>query len=327
MFWTLRSMVIPLFISIAHPIPKADLYHSVSTGYAGVVASMAKFTHRAPFLLTEHGIYSREREEELIKAEWVKGHFKDIWIQYFHSMSSCAYDFSNQVTSLFNKNKEIQMELGCAEEKIVIVPNGVSLEEFWDRRGFSRNHDQVNIGAIVRVVPIKDIKTMIQSFAIVKRDVPKAVFHIMGPTDDDEEYYEECLQLIKTLKIKDVIFTGAVNISEYIQDMDILVLSSISEGQPLAILEGLACRKPFVATNVGCCKELLYGNDDGIGEAGIVVPVMNYVEMAYGITRLAVNPNLRVQMGENGLNRVSSLYTKQQFIQNYRDLYRELVSM
>src|SRR5690606_33529735 len=90
MFWTVRSMLLPLFMTIREDIPEADIYHSVSTGYAGIVGALAKFQHNKPFLLTEHGIYSREREEEIIKANWVKGYFKDLWIQYFYRLSHCS---------------------------------------------------------------------------------------------------------------------------------------------------------------------------------------------------------------------------------------------
>ncbi|TXC74923.1 DUF3492 domain-containing protein, partial [Metabacillus litoralis] len=91
MFWALRSMVLPLFICMNQKLPEADLYHSVSTGYAGVLGALAKHQFQKPFVLTEHGIYTREREEEIIKASWIKGYFKDIWIDYFYNLSNCAY--------------------------------------------------------------------------------------------------------------------------------------------------------------------------------------------------------------------------------------------
>lgn len=326
MFWTLRSMVLPLFLSIVHPVPKADLYHSVSTGYAGVIGSLAKFLYQKPYLVTEHGIYTREREEEIIKSDWVKGHFKDLWIQYFYNMSNCAYLFSDQIVSLFKKNKEIQIEIGCPREKITIIPNGVNITDYEAiRKMYRREEEVINIGAIVRIVPIKDIKTMLQSFASVKREVPNAVFYIMGPLDEDDDYYQECLYLKDSLEIEDVIFTGEVNVKDYLKRMDLLVLSSISEGQPLAVLEGLASCKPFVTTDVGCCKELLLGENDGHGHAGVVVPVMHYADMAKGIIKLSKNEGIRRTMGENGYNRVSSLYTKDKFITSYKHLYQTLV--
>jgi polysaccharide biosynthesis protein PelF len=325
MYWTLRSMVLPLFLSIVHPVPEADLYHSVSTGYAGVIGSLAKYLYQKPYLLTEHGIYTREREEEIIKADWVKGQFKDLWIQYFYNMSNCSYYFADQVVTLFNKNKEVQIEIGCPKEKLTIIPNGVSLSDFHESSIQSQDEKVINIGAIVRIVPIKDIKTMLQSFAIVKREIPSAVLYIMGPVDEDEEYYQECLNLLNTLNVKDVIFTGEVNVKDYLRKMDIMVLSSISEGQPLALLEGMASGKPFVTTDVGSCKELLQGNHDGFGQAGLVVPVMHYSQMADAIIRLSKYEALRIKMGINGLNRVASIYTKEKFIDSYKHLYQTMV--
>lgn len=320
MFWTVRSMILPLFLTIRDELPQADLYHSVSTGYAGIVGAVAKHVNNKPFILTEHGIYSREREEEIIKADWVKGYFKDMWIQYFYRLSTCAYENADRVTTLFGRNKEIEIELGCDGKKIEIIPNGV---EFKNYMGLDQTKpsNQIYIGAIIRVVPIKDIKTMIQSFALIKEEVPNAVFFIMGSYEEDEEYYEECLQLVKSLKVKDVKFTGAVNIKDYIGKMDVLMLTSISEGQPLAILEGMAAGKPFVATNVGSCKELLEGLDDGIGPAGFVTPVMHYELLAQATIKLCVNAKLRTEMGQNALRRVQLHYKQEEVISNYRRLY------
>jgi hypothetical protein len=74
--WSLRSMYLTLFHVMNNPPPKADLYHSVSTGYAGIAASLGKYRFGSGYLLTEHGIYSREREEDIIKSDWVQGCFK-----------------------------------------------------------------------------------------------------------------------------------------------------------------------------------------------------------------------------------------------------------
>lgn len=320
-FWMVRSMLLPIFLILKSPIPEADIYHSVSTGYAGVVGSLGKYIYNKPFVLTEHGIYTREREEEIIKSHWVKGFFKNMWIEFFNNMSKCAYDKSDKVITLFNKNKEIEIELGCREDKVDIIPNGVDVSNFKDIPCKEENDENINIGAVIRVVPIKDIKTMIYSFNLVKQQIKNAKFYIMGPTDEDEEYYEECKQIVEGLEAKDIIFTGRVNIKEYVGRMDILVLSSISEGQPLAILEGMCFRKPFVATDVGSCKELLYGVNDEYGQAGFIVPVMNYEKMAEALIRLCRNEDLRKKMGSNAFNRVSNLYTIENFINGYKEIY------
>ncbi|CAH1218024.1 hypothetical protein PAECIP111893_04348 [Paenibacillus plantiphilus] len=324
MFWTVRSMLLPLMQLLREPIPEADIYHAVSTGYAGVIASFGKERYGKPMLLTEHGIYSREREEEIIKADWVKGYFKDIWIQFFYGLSHCAYNCADEVITLFKRNQEIEIELGCPADKITIIPNGVRVSDYEGLPAKGPDDPEIHIGAIVRVVPIKDIKTMLACFALVKRELPQAVFTIMGPYDDDMEYYEECLELLKLLDAKDIHFTGSVNIKSYIGKMDVIVLTSISEGQPLAILEALAAGKPCVTTDVGSCRELLHGRDDSFGPAGFVAPVMNEEELAAAIISLCRNDKLRMELGSNGKQRMSAEYTHDMFITRYDALYHSL---
>ena len=67
----MRSIYLPLFLTMQTEIPRADLYHCVATGYAGVLGAMAKHFYGSRLLISEHGIYTREREEELIKAKWI----------------------------------------------------------------------------------------------------------------------------------------------------------------------------------------------------------------------------------------------------------------
>ena len=53
------------------PMERLWVYHSISTGYGGILATLGSLTYDKPLFLTEHGIYTREREEELLRAKWV----------------------------------------------------------------------------------------------------------------------------------------------------------------------------------------------------------------------------------------------------------------
>ncbi len=324
-FWTTRSMLLPLFFLIQQDLPAADVYHSVAAGYAGAVGSLAATIYNKPFILTEHGIYSREREEEIIKCDWAKGDFKSIWINYFYCLTRLTYQKAVQVITMFGQNAEIQISLGCDPGKVHIIPNGIDVDQYEKIKPPADGEGAcITIAAVVRVVPIKDVITMLRSFFLVKQKIPQARFLIIGPIDENPEYYEECLKVVHTLELKDLQFTGAVDVKTYLEDVDILVLGSISEGQPLSILEGMASRRPFVATDVGSCRELIYGNGDGLGEAGIVVAMMDYENMAKAIITLAQDKQRRREMGINGHRRISRFYTIGGLLESYRKLYQDV---
>ena len=120
-------------------------------------------------------------------------------------------------------------------------------------------------------------------------------------------------------------FTGRVEVEDYLGKMDTLILTSISEGQPLTVLEGFAAKKPCIATNVGNCRGLLYGEADDFGPAGILTPVMGVEKIGEAILTLAGDPGLVSRMGAAGYRRVREHYTIQQMRRTYRGLYASLM--
>ena len=324
--WTMRSIYLPLFLILKTPIPKADIYHCVATGYAGILGGMAKSRYGCGLIVSEHGIYTREREEELIKATWVAGIYKNIWIDQFKKMSMLAYDKADVVTALYRHAKELQVELGCNESKSMITANGIKMSDYENIPGKTEEDEgYINIGAILRVTPIKDVKTMIRAFAFAKKIVPEIRLFIMGPTDEDEEYVAECMDLVEIMNLKDVFFTGSINVADYLGRMDFTMLTSISEGQPLTILESYAAKKPVIATDVGNCAGLIYGEDgDELGDAGILTHIMNTEELADAIVELARNPEKRNKLGETGHLRCQAKYQLEQMQEKYRELYNKV---
>lgn len=148
--------------------------------------------------------------------------------------------------------------------------------------------------------------------------------HIMGGVDD-EEYAEECYALVDQLKIKNIIFTGRVDIVKYMEKLDFTILTSISEGQPLSVLESFAARRPCVTTDVGCCRELLEGSEgDSFGRAGYYVAPMYREGLADAMEKLCVSEPRRRRMGVNAQNRVKTYYKHEDMMENYRKVYREV---
>ena len=165
---------------------------------------------------------------------------------------------------------------------------------------------------------------MINAFALVRARRPDAALYLIGPTDEDPEYYQECLELMANLGLEGIEFTGRVDVAQWYGRLDLVLLSSISEGQPLSVLEAMASRRAVLTTDVGSCRELIEGAGDGFGPAGEVVPVMSPGPMAEAIVRLGSDRSLLRQMGENGHARVSALYREEDLLATYRGLYGEV---
>ncbi len=320
--WTMRSIYLPLFLIMKTKLPKADIYHCVSTGYAGLLGCMAQYKFTQGLIVSEHGIYTREREEEIIKAGWVAGIYKNIWIDQFRKMSRLAYERADIVTSLYTHAKELQIELGCPMSKIRVTPNGIDMSRFADLPGKTPEEEgYINIGAILRITPIKDVKTLIRAFSFAKEKVPNMRLWVMGPMEEDKEYARECFDMVESTGTPDIFFTGRVNIKDYLGRMDFTILTSISEGMPLTILESFAAKKPVIATDVGNCRELIFGGEEEPGTAGILTHIMNVSEIANAMIEMANSPQMREKMGECGYERVKRRYRIEQMKEVYKDIY------
>ena len=239
-------------------------------------------------------------------------------------LSDLAYDRSFRVTSLFTRAMYTQIDMGCAAEKCRVIENGISYERLCDIP-LKEDDGMVDIGAVVRLAPIKDIKTMIYAFFELCARCDNVRLHIMGGVDD-QEYADECYALVKQLGLEEkIIFTGRVNIIEYFEKLDFTLLTSISEGQPLSVLESFAARRPAVTTDVGCCSELLNGKPgDTLGKAGFYAPPMQREKLADAMELLCESRELRLKMGEIGQKRVYENFRYIIMLTKYRDLYKEV---
>lgn len=259
-FWTWinsRAILLRLFDV---PIPEADLYHSLCTGYAGFVASRARACLGKPYMLTEHGIYHRERSIEVDASAELRGQHRDEWRKLFFGLSELSYRSADQVITLFEANRRLELALGAPPERSVVIPNGIDIARYTAVERKPR--DGFHVGLVGRVVPIKDIKTFITVAHIVHSEIPESVFYCVGPTDEDPEYYAECRSLIAALGLEEVcLLTGPQDVRDYYAFLDLLVLTSLSEAQPLVILEAQAAGVPVVSTKVGDVPDLLERQD------------------------------------------------------------------
>jgi glycosyltransferase involved in cell wall biosynthesis len=339
-FWHFRGMHIPLLRLLSAPCPEASMYHAVSAGYAGLLGAVASWRTGRPLAITEHGIYAREREIELARASWIKdvggremarpSPLRRFWHHFFQMLSRIAYHRATHVITLSEANRTRQLADGADPAKTYVVPNGVDRERFRaPANGRQGRRDQpMKVGFVGRVVPIKDVITLIRACSLAADQVELELW-IVGPEDEDSSYAQRCHALVESIGLEEhVRFMGSQPMTEIYPQLDVLVLTSISEGQPLVILEAHAAGLPVVSTDVGACRELIEGGDEhdrSLGASGIVTRVANPIETAAALVFLARHPEVRERMGRSGLARVTARYQQQQVVARYDSLYAGMV--
>lgn len=346
-FWATRFMLLPLWQAWSQipQQPLAKINHTICTGYAGFIGSMMKQRFETPLLLTEHGIYTKERISEINQAGWIYTpdmlyfdfrsdwrKLQELWIQLFMLLGKSTYHSCSRILTLYEGNARLQVEFGADPEIQEVLPNGIDPREYEEvrlhRATLSPSRPLV-IGFIGRIVPIKDVETLLYASHAVFQKSPRTELRLYGPAEEDEEYYEKCLKLIRILGIGDrVRFMGSLPVKEILKEIDILVLTSISEGLPLVIFEAFASAIPCVSSDVGGCRDLLYGrtsSDKALGRGGILTGISSPDETSEALLTLLKNQELRLKMGQAGLQRVTDYYQIERVYQRYRELYRGLL--
>jgi glycosyltransferase involved in cell wall biosynthesis len=340
-FWSWRFLVRSLLAVTSVPLPKAHVFHAVATGFAGLIGSYAKLTTATPLLVTEHGIYTNERRIELAVADWLFDtgaggyvtaepiELRTNWLDAFKCFSRISYQAADVVTTQYRANQAFQRVDGAPEQKLRIVPNGIDVAKLTStpKDTVSRRPTVLMVG---RIVPIKDVRTFITAVALLRDLVPDVVAILIGPEDEDPEYAAGCHQLVRQLGIESSVeFLGRVpDVLQYMLAADVLALSSISEAQPIALLEAAATGLPIVSTDVGSCREIVEGFDDdpvqGLG--GIIVDPCNPKAMADALARILLNVELQHEMAGVMSRRVGQYYHKDRVTALYEGLYADLMA-
>ncbi len=315
-FWAWYSAHALLFRVLAAPMPEADVYHAVSTGFAGLAAYAAKSRKGKPFLLTEHGLYHKEREMEIRRSSLVKGYQRDLWISIYNQISRLCYRKADLITALFEENRQYQMDFGAPEERTMVLPNGIDIGRYSVQR---HKRPGFHVGLVGRVVPIKDVKTFILAAKIVLDEVKDARFYCIGPTDEDPAYYEDCKMLVESLRIGDRFeFTGRKNVLDYYEFLDVVALTSVKEAQPLVILEAYCAGIPVVSTRVGNVPEMLAYDDRFLAYA------KDSVQIAKGILYIYKHPEEITELIAKNREKVLTFYDKRILLERIRGIYHQL---
>ncbi|MFQ6107812.1 MAG: GT4 family glycosyltransferase PelF [Thermoplasmata archaeon] len=299
---------------LAYQPEETDLCHSAIASVAGVVGIMAHYEYGTPNILTEHGVYYRERVLDLINQP-LQFHAKTLWENFYKALAKLNYHFAEKIYPVCSFNSRWQREFGTPAGKIEVVYNGVDSDIFRPME-LPREGDPT-IVAVIRVDRLKDALNLVRAMRHVVDAVPEAKCLIYGPSPD-KDYAKLCLGVRKELGLESAVrFLGYTSEPEKAFNTgDVVVMSSISEGFPFALIEAMASGRAIVATDVG-------GMAEALGDTGLLVPSRSPRQLGDAIVRLLRDPELRKELGNRARDKAVRDYPIEGFIQRYREIYHE----
>jgi glycosyltransferase involved in cell wall biosynthesis len=288
-----------------------DLIHAQEAGSNALVALRSGF----PTVITVHGI------------QWAGGKYYSSIIKrlhhYFDSQVTEQYvirhtrhmiAISHYITSYF---KDIMR----VDANVSYVPNAIDKRFF----GLVKNpHEKVILFA-GRVLPLKRVMDLVQSFACVLQQVPSARLRIAGELNTEPDYVRSIRQWVQQSHIGDYVdFLGHLSEGEILREFagcSLLALPSAQETAPMVIAQAMATRTPVVATRVGGIGEMV-GEDSS---RGFLVNVGDVDGLSKAMIRLLQDPDLQTRMGQSAWEFAKENHYPESVARRIYDVYRGIM--
>lgn len=279
-------------------------------GFNGhIVAMTVKYLYkiRIPMICSYHGSY---HAMTTTRKRFVKI-FNLLTERFIRQIVISAVAVAN-----FTRNYLIQK--GIKGEKIEVIYNGIenkesnTLSRDLIRKEWGLNEEDILIGAISRLDPIKGITFLIDAFKKLSETIPTLRLVIIGSGILESELKKQ-IQLSQM--VQKVYFTGyRADIDNCLSAIDIFVLPSLAENHSISLLEAMRARKPIIATDVG-------GNTESVRHEieALIVPPQDSAALAQAIERLIQNPTLRDELGKRAYERFQNYFTADKMVQKTAD--------
>ena len=292
-----------------------DIIHSHGAK-ANMVAVAVKKITGLPVVTTVHSDY---------RLDYLQNIFK---MFSFGMINTVALRFIDYYIGVSKNFKDMLIDRRFNPQNIFTVYNGINFEnkelkltkeEFLVKYNLNFGKDDVIIGILARLHPVKGISTFLQAAAEVVKQVPNARFLIAG----DGEERKSLEKKAKTLGLeKNVFFLGFINDPfEFVNTIDINVLTSLSESFPYSILEGTLFKKATVSSNVGGISDLIES-----GRNGFLFEPKDYKTLAKHLLNLINNPTLRHEMGERIHQKASKYFSLENMCNTQLKIYETILS-
>ncbi len=311
----LTNFLLPLSATI----PETDVTHATAAGFCGLSGIVAKQLHGTPMIVTDHGIYVRERYLAISEEEDFSLFAKRFLTRLSMFVTRTCYRTADQVSPVCDYNYRWEVPLGAHPHKVQTIYNGIQTDKFVPGLKPECTRARPTVVAAAHVFPLKDIETMIRSCEVARQHVPNVLYRVYGSLKVDPPYAERCRGLIRKLELEDHFRLEGYHPepSKLYLEGDISILSSISEGFPYAVLESMACGRPVVATDVGGVRE-------AVGDCGVVVRPRDAEALGRGVATLLHDHRHREELAQKARARVLGSFQLSSAVGAYRQVYKRL---
>ncbi|HXI32084.1 MAG TPA: glycosyltransferase [Vicinamibacterales bacterium] len=234
--------------------------------------------------------------------------------------------FRGEIVAVSHELRDYMLDSRFAASRVGVIHNGIepgTAPTFADRlrarHVLGLDEAAFVVMAVARLDPVKDFPTLIDAFAIVRAQLPRARLVIVGD-GPERARLEACAARPDVAGSVDIIGYRA-GVRQLLPAADLYVSSSISEGISITILEAMAARVAVVATAVGGTPEVLPSEAAG----GVLVPSRDAAQLASAIISLERDTATRAAIAAAGRRRLESAFTIDRMVGDYMRTYRRLL--
>ncbi|MGB7050912.1 MAG: DUF3492 domain-containing protein, partial [Acidimicrobiales bacterium] len=166
-----------------YPPELPGVVHASAAAFCAIPAVVLRERFGVPFLLTEHGVYYRERLLALGRNKANSPH-RVFLSNFYAAIVAMAYSCADLVAPVARFNASWEARLGVEESKIHPMPNGVDPDRFPLERPAGSGDGPLTLVAVARLERLKDIHTLLRAFAIVRGRIDGVRLLIPGPESD-----------------------------------------------------------------------------------------------------------------------------------------------
>ncbi|MFN8116816.1 MAG: glycosyltransferase [Bacteroidia bacterium] len=303
---------------------KPDIVHTHASK-AGAIGRLAAIDCNVPIIIhTFHG-------------HVFHSYFGKLKTAFYKTIERYLAKHSTAIVAISNKQKNELSEVFhiAPKDKIHVVPLGFDLTKFTKnkeqnrkefREKYNLKEDQLAIGIIGRLAPIKNHSLFIESIAHLKQNgITNFKAFIIGDGDTRDVITEAC----KTHHVSwsnnptddaDVIFTSWItNVEWALHGLDIVTLTSLNEGTPVSIIEAQAAGKFVVSTNVGGIEDVLHP------ECGFLSEISDKNSFFSNLLKACTNNSILFNSSEKGEKWALEKYSYTRLVSDMRKLYAQLL--